>query len=901
MKGVDRMDQKSLLDASCRVALAAYLHDLGKFAERARLEAHDDRLETHLQLYCPRQEAGGKVWYTHRHAAYTALAWELVESNCPELIGSDVFPFAAWNDPAVDDSIVNAAARHHRPETMLQWLVATADRVASGFEREEFDKYNAAEDRTEQGRNHYTARQLTLFEQIRLTADAPGRRAELHYRYPLRPLSASSIFPVPADGYETADDAAAQAEYAALWDGFLRALDNMPASHRANWPLWLDHFDSAWACYTQAIPAATAFNVRPEVSLYDHSRTTAALATALWRYHHERDDDVAAVRERLSARGRPDWDEQKLLLVQGDFFGIQEFLFATGGETQRRAAKLLRGRSFYISLLTECAALRVLDALQLPPTSQVINAAGKFLIVAPNTEASRAALAQLQRELDRWFLEHTFGQAGIGLAWVPASGNDFLRTGAAAEAPFAQLIRKLFSALQDAKARRFGLCSDEAPASVFDGFLEAFDRERGVCAIDGRSPAVQRLGEEGAFIGAMAADQISVGAHLASLSRVLVTRESLGHNTLHIPIFGYHVQFTRTEEETGRFGEVARSGVLRRAWDFHLPAGADEPLFSGYARRYINGYVPRMGDPGSWAIARYKGLGADGGERWHPDEPKTLEHLARDDWWQDEQGDFQGTEAVMTLKGDVDDLGRIFERGLAQPSFAKMAALSRQMNAFFAIWLPWQCRSQYPSTYTVFAGGDDFLLIGPWRSTLALGHDMREQFGRYVAQNPDIHFSAGLAMTKPGMPIRQMGELAERALEAAKDHRDAQGITVKDAVTCFGQTVGWQEFGRLWGMQSQLELIRGEIPLSTGYLYGLQHLADMAADLRSRRPSVDSALWSSRFAYRTWRMLERIRSLSEPERRTWQKRLGELLGNGIRQHGSAFKIALFTHLYHHRR
>lgn len=255
----------------------------------------------------------------------------------------------------------------------------------------------------------------------------------------------------------------------------------------------------------------------------------------------------------------------------------------------------------------------------------------------------------------------------------------------------------------------------------------------------------------------------------------------------------------------------------------------------------------------------------------------------------------------MTLKGDVDDLGRIFERGLAQPSFAKMAALSRQMNAFFAIWLPWHCRAKYPSTYTVFAGGDDFLLIGPWRSTLALGHDMREYFGRYVAQNPEIHFSAGFAMTKPGMPIRQMGELAERALEAAKDQRDARGVTVKDAVTCFGQTVGWQEFGRLWAMQGELESIRREMPLSTGYLYGLQHLADMAADLRSPRPSVDSALWSSRFVYRTWRMLERIRSFGDPERRVWQKRLGELLGNGIRQHGSAFKIALFTHLYHHRR
>jgi CRISPR-associated protein Csm1 len=68
--------------------------------------------------------------------------------------------------------------------------------------------------------------------------------------------------------------------------------------------------------------------------------------------------------------------------VQGDFFGIQDFIFAEGGKTQKRAATLLRGRSFYVSLLSELAALKVLEALALPATSQVVNAAGKFLIVA---------------------------------------------------------------------------------------------------------------------------------------------------------------------------------------------------------------------------------------------------------------------------------------------------------------------------------------------------------------------------------------------------------------------------------------------------------------------------------------------------------------------------------------
>jgi CRISPR-associated protein Csm1 len=579
------MKTDSMLDASCRVALAAYLHDLGKFVERAGFDVTKDRLETHLQLYARRNEAGGRMWYSHRHAAYTALAWDMLEQHFPELLGDDVRPFGSWADVNVDDSVINAASKHHKPDTYLQWIVATADRVASGFEREEFEKYNdpdeAKNDISATGRNHFTARQLTLFEQIRLEMDNEKHRSQLHYRYPLEPLSAKSIFPIQAEGYEKEDREAAKAEYRQLWDSFQNLLNEIPKSHRSNWSLWLDHFDSAWACFTQAIPSATAFNVRPEVSLYDHCHTTAALASALWRYHNDLGHDTDVIRDKLKEYGRPDWNEQKLLLIQGDLFGIQSFLFATGGETQKKAAKLLRGRSFYVSLLTECAALKILDALQLPSTSQVINAAGKFLIVAPNTPETIEKLQQVQTEIDQWFLEHTYGQSGIGMAWLPASCNDFLRKQKEGRAPFALLIERLFESLNKAKAQRLNLCGVQPPEPVFEDFLAAFDVKKGVCDIDGISPATEKLSGSDKYISVLARDQIEVGSHLAKYTRLLISTQSLDHHSLQLPILGYFIQFTGPEEASGKFGAIAREGKLRRAWDFSLPEKEDTPLFSG--------------------------------------------------------------------------------------------------------------------------------------------------------------------------------------------------------------------------------------------------------------------------------------------------------------------------------
>ena len=206
------MSINPLLEQSSRIALAAFLHDLGKFAERAKIPVNQTTLDDNKQLYCPHRKnhVDDKGWYSHVHAAYTGLAMDLIEDYLPELTGTDFAPFGSWKTKDVDDSFINAAAKHHKPESFLQWIIATADRVASGFDREEFEAYNHAEEGTETGKNHYTARQLTLFEQIRLHK---AKDEIFNFRYPLKPLSPDSIFPVKAEGYEGNDKDHAQQEY----------------------------------------------------------------------------------------------------------------------------------------------------------------------------------------------------------------------------------------------------------------------------------------------------------------------------------------------------------------------------------------------------------------------------------------------------------------------------------------------------------------------------------------------------------------------------------------------------------------------------------------------------------------------------------------------------------------
>lgn len=653
----------------------------------------------------------------------------------------------------------------------------------------------------------------TLFENIELESNKKG----LAHFYPIKAVNSDTIFPQKQ----------AEGDYAQLWQDFLKGLNKIPKSHEKRPDLWLDHFDTAYQIFTGNIPSAYA----ADISLYDYSKAIAALATALYLYD-QANDKV---------------ENGEFLLIQGDFFGIQDFIFSGGSKTNKQAAKLLRGRSFQVSLFTELAALKILQACALPSTSQIMNAAGKFLIIAPNTQAVRNAVENAKSELNQWFVEHTYGLIGVGIATKEANQSDFSAEN------FPVLRNSLFNSLEKIKLQRLDLL--DSMQSV-----QSADYSKGVCPLNHYFPA-----EIGGF-SKISLDQILIGEHLVKKDRILICDakseiyEDQHTKPLHLSIFGYQVVFTQNEEISGKFGNVD----ILRFWDFELPENQQSEIWHGYARRYINGYVAsRNGE-----ITQFD----------------TLATTHRNT----ETG--EGQIALMTLKGDVDNLGTIFQKGLKQPNLAKMAALSRQMNQFFSLWLPAICAEKFPNMYTVFAGGDDFFLIGPWLETQRLAGEMQRAFQRYVAGNPDIHFSVGMVMTKLGMPVPQLGELAEDALEKAK------GVEGKNAITIYQQSVPWSKWANLTQLGEEIERLAEKYQISTAYLYTLIQFADLAADTQH----IESTMWRSRFYYKTSRYV--VDKLPKDQRQKALEEISTSFGNiGIETHKSAFKIPLFNYFYQIRK
>lgn len=698
-------------DTIYKIALAAFFHDMGKFAERAKGNFHIDPefLNRHTNLYQPFYN--GK--HTHQHVVYTAAFIDHIEKLLPK-----VFNKGNWG---LGDSFMNLAAGHHKPETPLQWIIAMADRVSSGFDRDEFDDYNkgiAIQD-------FKKTRLLTLFEGISTDNTwKDDNLASYKFRYPLKELSPENIFPTGKEEYRLLDSELASKEYDDLFLNFVDSLEHL--LHRENIPLWFEHFDSLFMIYASHTPAATVGKVVPDVSLHDHSKATAALASAIYLYHtHHGNMETEKIK---------DYGEKKFLILTGDFYGIQNFIFTEGGSTNKASAKLLRGRSFAVSLISELAADLLCREIGLTPASVVLNAAGKFTIIAPNTPETKNKIKIVEEKMNDWLIRMFYGESAIGISFVEASCNDFVSQG------FGNLWELLAKESEKKKHNKINI---EKYGGVVKDYLALFNNNlnKKLCPFCGKRPSSSEI-ENSSLIGEnesackICRDHIYMGTMLVKAQRIAITTidADIYGDKLCEPIFGtYQISF----DVEGKLTQLADKGTILKYWDISIPS--EGKISKDITAKFINGYVPKYSKDDESEESLNRLLYGEKTEKKKEelfnmiknDLPKSFHHIAK---WalnpDDKPGTFTGIEALGVLKADVDNLGMIFTCGLKRQSLSRLATMSRQMNHYFAIYLPYlfSIKEEFKHIYTVFAGGDDLFLIGPWNRIIDFALFLNDSF-----------------------------------------------------------------------------------------------------------------------------------------------------------------------------
>ncbi len=840
-----------------KVAMAAFFHDIGKFVDPNALDLperyYDDNAGSFLPSYNGR--------YSHWHALYTAGFIEQMEKYLPAQCNT-----GNWGK---GDSFIRLAAAHHAPSSPMEMIITQADRISSGMDREEFDKEGNG---SVQFSDYKKTRLLPVFEHLSVSDDRGHLiSGDSFFQYPLQDQNPESMFPEEKNNPLPESKKQAEEAYKNLFKDFLSGLKNI-AHKDLNTALWFEHFDSLMQRFTTAIPAARVGRVIPDVSLYDHLRSSSALAAAIYQYHY-----ITGTLEEQKIKNRKD---EKFLLISGSFSGIQNFIFSTYGDSRKYRSKLLRGRSFSVSLLSELTADLLCRELSLPHTSILLNAGGKFTILAPNTSESVDSVRQVKKKVNDWLVKRAYSEICISLSMVKATCRDFESSG------FEGLWERFINASDEKKFSKIDL---DTYGGAVESYLDNFcnDLTSPICPLCGKRPAVPDIMVEELHTCALCKDHVFLGGKLVKENNITITRVDTiaPGKKLSDPIFGeYQLFFPKGEPD-----DVPDAGKLIKYWC--LGERRQEGSQRLVTSKFINGYVPVYSSVDTWG-------GNETGS------PKTLNDIASAASEKDAEGKQNGLEALGVLKADVDHLGLLMACGLRKNLYtiSRLAALSRQMNNFFAMYLPYllQKELRFNDIYTVFAGGDDLFLIGPWNRIIELAKVLEEQFKLYVCRNQEIHFSAGITLHKPHTPIDTLATASESALRTAK-HQGRNRITV------FDQTVTWKEFHDLEKIRDEMEQWLDDGWISNVFLYKINYFIDMAQTEKTVLKKCQHGIPIEMMSCTKWRShlvyaVERNVALKS-ERNTRQERvkyIGSRIAHWLNTYGGALRIPLWTIQYNRR-
>ncbi len=483
---------------------------------------------------------------------------------------------------------------------------------------------------------------------------------------------------------------------------------------------------------------------RRDISLYDHSRLVSAAAACLYVYH----DAMGTLGDADKIKNR---EEKKFLLVGGDLSGIQNYLYeiatigAGGG-----VAKRLRARSFYLTALVEVIAQRALRELvpdvHLPHTCQIFSAGGRFTLLAPNTDAVRANLVQLEAQVNDWLVREFQGELSFTFASLELAGNDFKveRHKPPEETRITKKLTELDDLLAKHKARKLQTVLTDNGAWVEARFTSAWEGQAklGDCASCRKFPA-----RDGNLCPHCQKDK-AFGSQLAAAGWVVYSAGKIpdGDNVLGFFDGAYSVQVYADHALPSTFAvpPLLVEKINPFPYDLHK-------VTAPVREHFIANYVPRDGN-----------------------EILDFEEIAKRS---------DGEPLLGVLKADVDRLGMIFSLGLENASLSRLATLSRMVDLFFGGWVHERLFKNFKNCYTVYSGGDDLLIVGPWTEIVNLAQVLAEDWHEYTGRNPNVTLSAGIAVTKPKFPIAKSSKLVDEMLKEAKKKRNALHL--------FGVTVEW--------------------------------------------------------------------------------------------------------------
>lgn len=280
-----------------------------------------------------------------------------IEGKHPEVSARFVSAFQEYLEPTADISLLKSLVqRHHEnpgiyPEELLVQHASDEHRSLA-YVVCRADNYSSAE-RGEKSPDYapYKSVPLTsIFGKVHL--DSKNSECKM-LSYHLSKLDPFEAFPDEFDALDVAEVNGHLSAFGKEFNTMIKRIDYRDFDCLFSFLLTiLEKYTWCTASNTQEL--------NPDVSLFDHLKSTAAIAACLYRFHE------SDLREEEIKRD----DVEKFILLEGDFSGIQNYIFDI---SHKGAAKRLRARSLYVNLVADILSHKFLHAFELPACNTIIS------------------------------------------------------------------------------------------------------------------------------------------------------------------------------------------------------------------------------------------------------------------------------------------------------------------------------------------------------------------------------------------------------------------------------------------------------------------------------------------------------------------------------------------------
>jgi CRISPR-associated protein Csm1 len=639
------------------------------------------------------------------------------------------------------ETAAKLASSHHKveayspeSETWAAQIISLADHVVAGH------------DRGEKKTTSYKSKQLaSIFPEVSFDTGKAHKQCTVplisQQQFIQTMIAGDSLW-----GKETSNNKVQ--EYHNLCEGFSLQFDALYAAYEKNRnkPLFTTAVQRLIEEYFWCVPSNTQEKT-PLSSLYHHSKATALIAGLLYQLYKDNPERIAAIKH--------DDTEKRFLMIGVELKGIQSYIFNLSEEQTKHTAKLLRARSFKVKALTDMMVHYLISELHITQQNIIFEAGAKCVLMAPDTAHTKEVVKRCRAVMERELFEFTQATIGINInADVALSLADFAGDG------FSRAYSTLKTAMNATRNTLFSSALLQNGAWDEAAFVFA-DETPGaaLCTVCHRRMATQgdtcQLCDQEIKLG----KELQHASYAEIGSQVKDPLICLFDGTVN---FGLHrrLQPAYCTQEQNQYFVFDDSSLL-----FPLKANAAS--------------LPRWKEEYKWQTDKRVG----------ENEPLSFDVIGDLALIPQPAGSPVGTNYLAVLKGDVDNLGLIFTQGIRDRfNITVWTSLSAQIDLFFSRYIPALIKDRYQEVYTMYTGGDDFSLVGPWNKMMHFAQELNHRFNDFVT-NEDIHFSAGYALMHSKDPIRHAMTEAEEKLKQAKNEG-------KNNISLLDSTMQWSLFSQ---------------------------------------------------------------------------------------------------------